>query len=918
MAHDNRSAALAKTGTMPWDQVSDEVTRLLGAGKAKQAVELAKDEHKRRNTAESEQLLVTAYLARIEQFQSKGAVEDAQTLIKLVSDRFPHQKHRLAAASIKTAAAGGKIDDLVAPLARPDLPREHIDVIESAIRQQVVDIAALAATPVLPATHPLKIAANALLTAFNAVTSGPVTDDQIALREISHKSPLAPWKMLIRAIAALYGNSDIDCSRAMDAIPPDSAARRLVPAMQIILGTAEPHGGAAGALAAKVGRDDTLFREALADIEHALDRQDVLSLNDGIRRAVAACSTSHPELVDGMRQRIFARCMVTGAPISSVLKVLGHQTMDAQFWRLCARAYEGGNPGDAAMYWERFVCHARAQGLIPQRGLEVAAVYAHAAALLTRMASDELSDLRREVERSRWATNFYREQTPEIKVLCPPNDRHVAEHALNPHWLFEQATNIDPDPDVFDQWWQWAESTGLDDDHKEHIAFLWQNALADDPRPRLRLCLIYEARNALQKAMRELTEAEAIDALNPQVRQTRLRLTLAIAWRHFKDARPHLVEKDIAELEALPAMSEGDRPALILAMKSALHAQRGEKEAAQQAADAVVARVGPLLAKLIVDVVAEAGRLSPGNASPMLAAVVLPEPRAIMEASARSIRLSNDLNVRVFRPAAWDPIIDHALRHTPGILAPADLLLVGRSAACNKRPEQAYLASAAGLANASGPMAARFLLLRASSLPFWAHRRVTQCLRTAMALAQQSHDPDLMRDVSAAIDRHPATRRTISMRGATPLTADLVREVLAAERKATAYPKDQYECDQPVVATVSDVPFAGPQFFIDDDEDGPLGEDDQYGYDEDDDEDDEYDPDEKDDLVGLPSLQDMLKQLPPKALRLLQDTMAKHGRLPTPQEMRKADPSFAETLQMMLDMGILPPNAADGTGKKRR
>ncbi len=52
----------------------DPIGNLIAAGKCKQAVELAKEEHKRLKTPESQRRLVEAYISRIEQFQGKGSV----------------------------------------------------------------------------------------------------------------------------------------------------------------------------------------------------------------------------------------------------------------------------------------------------------------------------------------------------------------------------------------------------------------------------------------------------------------------------------------------------------------------------------------------------------------------------------------------------------------------------------------------------------------------------------------------------------------------------------------------------------------------------------------------------------------------------------------------------------------------------
>ncbi len=227
----------------------DEVGRLLAAGKCKQAVELAKEEHKRQKSPESESLLVGAYLSRIEQFQARGAMEDAGTLLKLVAERFPAQRARLLALEVKAAAAAGKVDEVVAPLGRGDVSEELRLATETAIRQQLVDLPKLAAAPTLPEGHALKVAAGAIWRAFEAVTSGPVNDDQIALPEVSRRSPLAGWKLLVRAIAAFYRSDYDDSRRALDGIPADAAAARATPVLKAMMEETPAGPGAAGALA---------------------------------------------------------------------------------------------------------------------------------------------------------------------------------------------------------------------------------------------------------------------------------------------------------------------------------------------------------------------------------------------------------------------------------------------------------------------------------------------------------------------------------------------------------------------------------------------------------------------------------------------------------------------------------------------
>src|SRR5207302_1711645 len=118
--------------------------------------------------------------------------------------------------------------------------------------------------------------------AFEAATSGPVTDEQVALPEVARRSPLAGWKMLVRAIAAFYRNDDDGCRRALAGIPADAAVRRLATALTAVLDRRPAGAGAAGALQARIGGDDKALRDALAGIESAFEYLDLT----GLKRSV--------------------------------------------------------------------------------------------------------------------------------------------------------------------------------------------------------------------------------------------------------------------------------------------------------------------------------------------------------------------------------------------------------------------------------------------------------------------------------------------------------------------------------------------------------------------------------------------------------------------------------------------------------
>lgn len=256
------------TGEPPNQRISG----LIAAGKCRQAVEAAKEHHKRARTPESERLLVEAYVARIGQQLCRGSVEDAQTLMNVVRERFPAHRERLAPLEIQTLAALGKFDALVGPLAQPNLSPAVREAIENAVRTNVFDLPRLVGSKVLAPEHPFRTAATLAWRAFVAVTSGPVTDEQIALPEISRRSPFAPWKLLIRAIALYYRNDDEGCRRALEAVPRDAAIRPLADLLMGIVNNAAPTPGAAAAAAlrAKISLTGTPVRDLVRRLDEEL------------------------------------------------------------------------------------------------------------------------------------------------------------------------------------------------------------------------------------------------------------------------------------------------------------------------------------------------------------------------------------------------------------------------------------------------------------------------------------------------------------------------------------------------------------------------------------------------------------------------------------------------------------------------
>jgi hypothetical protein len=774
-----------------------DVDRLLAAGKAKQAVELAKQLHKQSNTPDTEKQLVSAYIARIEQFHNQAMYVEAKNLLELVCERYSSGREALGRIRFRSAMAAGNLGEVLAPLASEQTSPDDRQYIEELIRTQWTDLPGLARSEALPPEHPLRAAASAVWTAFEAVTSGPVDDPQIALAMVSRRSPLAGWKLLIRAIAAFYRKDDEGARRALDGIAPGAAVERLAAVMRRMIDGSVERTGQAGVLYARVIQDDRSLREALTSIDTALQRCSPALLKKSIREAITQCSIVMPEFLERLKQHISVASALSQCPAEEVLRVMGSSRKDAFFWRLLARSAElSAPPPIAALYWERFLRHAVAEKAFAENSLEAAAVWLRIAGAISRESPEELAEFRRRLAGMKIISPYYDEQPSAISALRPASDHQLMLDVLDTGSAFVRSARLSPRPETFRQWWAWAQRIELPVRQKEDVALAWHKGAPADAEPLVILCDLAEGRKALNLAVKRLGEAEAIDPLNTRVRQARLRLTLAVTWRHFSDRKPQLVEKDLADLAALPSMMEVERQAFLACMRAAWHLLRGEAALATECATNAVAALGPLAGHAIFNSVLRIAKLKPDTTAPVILCPPQATPREIAQAEAKGMRLSRDLGVNLHRPPEWDPAIDIALQERPCGLSGTEILQIGIGATSRSNTRQAYLASSAGLARAEAPASiSRLLLIRARTFnPIWGKSRAAQCLRAAMTLARTSHDEALTADILAEIDRARLGRWCINDAPMThpgaiePTVLDLI---LTNERKAEAYPETQ-------------------------------------------------------------------------------------------------------------------------------
>ena len=765
----------------------ERVRELIAGRHSKAALQIAKDIYKRCATAESQTLLTDAYKARIDDLLRLGMTVEAKTLLGIVQERFPSALPRLAELGREICAQDGKLEEVVRPLADPELPAEDRERIETLIRQRIYDLPALAAVSSLQPEHSLRAAASALATAFQAVTKGAVEDAVLALPEVSRRSPLAPWKALIRAIACYHRREDEECGRWLRAIPIDSVPARLIPSLTSML----PAESATGAdskfsLAEKrliaAARDHgAALRSALTSMEDALRGKKQKQILDAARTAMAASDHWDAAMRERLRQHIAIRCGLQHIPQQSINAAVGGcPRWNAYYFRLLARALEDQQNLDAyaeaAAVWADFRREAIKENWFAAGSLEDGVLALHMAELIEKVPAEIIADLKQEMASS------YRKP-----------DKWSKEGGLaSPGTLYERACKADPHPATFQMWLRWARKNGswqMADKVAEH----WREARAADIQPLLYLMESAEKRNAFKKSLKYLEEAETLDRLNPEVRRAKLRLLLSAAIRHLQQRKTHLALSGIEQIETVPEVRPGEIAALAAALRWCAAAVE-RKKAVQDEQEAELNRLmGSVAAHLLMAAVANKTEI--GSAASLKALKAAKIPAAELLVGVARVRVLGEwAGLPILLPREWNDPLIAALKLPNCPADAAQMLVLGEAALDSYSAELGYAVSAAGLAK--GGANAEFLFLRARSLPQWASLQAEGCLTASLDLARRERNTGLAGRILDCLSRKQRDGRGGAISNmdvdpkiaSRPISPELLGKILEEEQTLERFP----------------------------------------------------------------------------------------------------------------------------------
>ena len=273
---------------------------------------------------------------------------------------------------------------------------------------------------------------------------------------------------------------------------------------------------------------------------------------------------------------------------------------------------------------------------------------------------------------------------------------------------------------------------------------------------------------------------------------------VAQTGRHLRQRKPHLVEQDIAALEALPQAQVADRPAFLVALHWACEVIRGDAELASRFLSQISRLLGNSGAAILACEIAGAlGELTQADLDHHLRQKVSLDPAdSAVSPTARVCVLGDDVGATFTIPTAWRDRLLQELTNAHGGLDGRELEILGRAALRTNQKEVAYAASIEGL-EMGGDTEARFLLLRARALPEWEFERRDDCITAAIELGRRRRDTSV---ISEAVELRRGRLNTTTNFFACAnsenwhdfsMTTEQIQAVLQREKRSRTFPSDR-------------------------------------------------------------------------------------------------------------------------------
>ncbi|MEQ8763637.1 MAG: hypothetical protein RL885_06910 [Planctomycetota bacterium] len=724
-------------------KIAEQVEEHLASGRVVEALSAAKVLFGAEPSPSSQELLVRTYAARISALLGANLPAEANALLLGVERDFPDQSHLLEVPRIGSWIRTGRLADVLAILREPDSTAERVRAAEEALRRWLIAPDEVAGCDALPEDHPLRQAAVAVDAAFTRVTTEPTPDEELTLSEVSRRSPLAPWKPLIRAIAAFYRNDDVAAQEFAAATPSDSAPYRLAGTLETLITHASPPSDsyAQNKLFEKVLGYRPRLLELFDEAESATETGNARVAGKAVPKLIEELGRSHRDLIPRVRQRCWFKAIDSEMSPPAAERMLGGPVVkDASFWRLLGNQRQHALSSDidprevaqtSAIFFE-YLHHAIEEGSIAKGSIDEAAVLLEIVRICRQAGHAE--------ETIDWKPPFTYFQfelaaTGQSPKLRERLNRQRPSHLPPLAELYDQVASITHFREVYREWADFA-AEARDQKREEQALSAWREQFPEDAEVLRRLAGLAEARGALKKAADLIAAARRIDALSSDLQRAQWRVVANFSFRHLKQKKAHLVAKDLESLGELRDLTKEPAKYFAIALRAMIAAVEHDTEALgahfdelTRALDDALAAEGMLLE------MARCSSIAANHLAPIRTGK--PELARIQKAAVKICSLSRSLELPLGIPESWHRDL-HAASNFEALSA-SDLRLLAEAADRQNDPQLVFSLAGAGLQTPSSVLA-ELVFLRAKWVSDWETERKIDLCRVAATLARRRGD----------------------------------------------------------------------------------------------------------------------------------------------------------------------------------
>ncbi|MEI8243088.1 MAG: hypothetical protein WCI17_07465 [bacterium] len=465
-----------------------------------------------------------AYEVRLAEMHASAQHKPAQELLQMLAAQQPEVAAQISSRPALLVELGGGSAKLLARYGQDLALTEEID---TWIRRDCRDPRPLAQHPHLPEAHPLKVAAAAILQAWEEVESGASAGAYARLPEVvGRRSPFISWRLFIQSLQAAYAGRDAEVPAFLDRIADDSAVRPLAEVLRRILGGEPPRTSRERILHAKIIAPS--LHGALAQMDQHLASGELAGsrqlLDELIRQSIW---TGRNQLLG----EIVARYLLAASPlIDQICTKHGTRKAAHEMFMSFRRIPQFTSSMAKFMHWNDTDCAG---------DWDLSIQFSKPTSLAMALIYDRLATIRlMRAERDPDDDEFDDDLEMPRDEAAPHASREAAK-------LWQQSVQFFPLRETFVHWHASAQRNEGD---VEFALEEWLRAFPEDVTPLLELTALCRANRTPQKALSAFKRLESVARGRPEVEALRPLLRLDSAAGRLARGLYAAAAKDLNEI----------------------------------------------------------------------------------------------------------------------------------------------------------------------------------------------------------------------------------------------------------------------------------------------------------------------------------------------------------------------------------